>query len=187
MKPLFRDLTEELSLDNRDRKVLWWSIDFLLSPVEVEAMLMPPSFDGGLAIAIAGVPGMVGSRSRSSLVGEQSESLVTATMLYICSISGVMRPWLIVRLCFARKERRCRDSTRLMEISSCEMQALGDVSASGCGRVVLRPAGLVNMMRVDSRCEPRLTAAEGLRETRLSAPRPRGCVTVGHGSHAAGL
>lgn len=81
---------------------------------------------------------MVGSRSRSSLVGEESESLVTATMLYICSISGVMRPWLMVRLCFARKDRRCRDSTRLMEMSSCEMQAFGDVSASGCGRVVLR-------------------------------------------------
>lgn len=107
---------------------------------------MPPSFEGGLAICpTAGVPGMVGSLSRSSLVGEDSESLVTATMLYICSISGVMRPWLIVRLCFARKERRCRDSTRLMEMSSCEMEALGDVSASGCGRVVLRPIGLVNM------------------------------------------
>lgn len=102
-------------------------------------MLMPPSLEGGLAICpTAGVPGMVGSLSRSSLVGEDSESLVTATMLYICSISGVMRPWLMVRLCFARKERRCRDSTRLMEMSSCEMQAFGDVSASGCGRVVLR-------------------------------------------------
>lgn len=113
-------------------------------------MLMPPSFEGGLAICpTAGVPGMVGSLSRSSLVGEDSESLVTATMLYICSISGVMRPWLMVRLCFARKERRCRDSTRLMEMSSCEMQAFGDVSASGCGRVVLRPIGLVSMVLVD--------------------------------------
>lgn len=87
----------------------------------------------------AGVPGMVGSLSSSSLVGEDSESLVTATMsLYICSISGVIRPWLMVRLFLARKERRWRDSTRLMEMSSCEMQAFGDVSASGCGRVVLR-------------------------------------------------
>lgn len=67
----------------------------------------------------AGVPGMVGSLSRSSLVGEDSESLVTATMsLYICSISGVMRPWLMVRLFLARKDRRCLDSTRLMEMSS---------------------------------------------------------------------
>jgi hypothetical protein len=115
---------------------------------------------------------MVGSLSRSSLVGEDSESLVTATMLYICSISGVMRPWLMVRLCFARKERRCRDSTRLMEMSSCEMQAFGDVSASGCGRVVLRPFGLVSRRPQISRWGPRLTAAEGLREARLSAPRP---------------
>jgi hypothetical protein len=111
---------------------------------------MPPSFDGGLPICpTAGVPGIVGSLSSSSLDGEDSESLVTATMLYICSISGVMRPWLIVRLCFARKDRRCRDSTRLMEMSSCEMQAFGDVSASGCGRVVLRPIGLINVMLVD--------------------------------------
>lgn len=153
MKPFLLDLVEELSLDSRDRKLLFWScsIDFRLSPVEVEARLMPPSFDGGLTMwPTAGVPGMVGSLSCSSLVGEDSESLVTATMsLYICSISGVIRPWLMVRLCLARKERRCRDSTRLRDMSSCEMQAFGDVSASGCGRVVLRPVGLVNKIIED--------------------------------------
>lgn len=190
MKPFLLDLVEESSLDNRDRNLLFWScsIDFRLSPVEVEARLTPPSFDGGLTMwPTAGVPGMVGSLSSSSLVGDDSESLVTATMsLYICSISGVIRPWLMVRLCLARKERRCRDSTRLRDMSSCDMQAFGDVSASGCGRVVLRPVGLVNKVIEDLTVGPKLTAAEWLRKARLSAPRPR-CVAVGHGSHAAGL
>lgn len=146
MNPFFLDLVEELSLD----KFRSCSIDFRMSPVEVEARLMPPSFEGGLIMCpTAGVPGIVGSLW-PSLVGDESESLVTATVsLYICSISGVIRPWLMVRLYLARKERRCRDSTRLMEMSSCEMQAFGDVSASGCGRVVLRPIGLVSMTHAD--------------------------------------
>jgi hypothetical protein len=62
--------------------------------------------------------------------------------LCVRSISGVIMPWLTVRLCFAMKERRWRDRTRPTAMSSAEMQALGDRSASGWGRVVFRSGGL---------------------------------------------
>lgn len=90
-------------------------------------LLAPP--DVGLVVA-------PGSRASCTRMGEMSESEVTVTSLYICSISGVIKPWLIVRLDLARNERRWRETTRETEMSSCVIEALGDRSASGCGRLV---------------------------------------------------
>lgn len=86
----------------------------------------------------------------SASVGDPSESEATAVgsaSLHICCISGVRNPWLTVRLFLARKERRWRVRARETAMSSWEMQAFGEVSASGCGRVVLRP-GILSQLSV---------------------------------------
>lgn len=68
------------------------------SPVEAESKLLAPPEDG--------LVGWSGSLASWANTGEASESEVTATSLYICSISGVIKPWLMVLLDLARKERR---------------------------------------------------------------------------------
>lgn len=62
---------------------------------------------------------------------------------YMAAICGVITPWLMVRLCFWRNDRRVLAITLLESISSCEMTAFGERLASGCGSVVLR-SGLVS-------------------------------------------
>lgn len=74
--------------------------------------------------------------------GSFSSCRSTSLPLCVRSISGVIMPWLTVCLCLAKKERRFRLRTRPRSMSSAEMEALGDRSASGCGRVVLRSARL---------------------------------------------
>lgn len=54
--------------------------------------------------------------------------------------------WLIVRRCLLSMDRRRRFMACSTERSSAEMVALGDRSASGCGRVVLKSVICVNYL-----------------------------------------
>lgn len=67
--------------------------------------------------------------------GASSSSSSNGSTWYLASIWGVMRPWLMVRLCLCRIERRLPILPAVR--SSWEMKALGERSASGCGKVVL--------------------------------------------------
>jgi hypothetical protein len=67
-----------------------------------------------------------------------SASIRADSVPYMHCMAGVIMPWLMVRLCLARKERRWRLKAFWISMSSAVMQASGPVRASGCGSDVLR-------------------------------------------------
>jgi hypothetical protein len=105
-----------------------------------EARLSEPSREvTGLAFGVVAARGWGIKRVGGVEEGELAGSLSRRVMvLYMASISGVMIPRFKTRLFFARMVRLVRDIIFSTSISSLDMQAWGERSASGCGSVVFR-------------------------------------------------
>lgn len=101
-------------------------VETLRTPVGRDGLMLDPDRD---------LPAMCPSMAEST---PSSSSSMTASTNGTSAAVDVILPWLMVRLVLWRlKGRRLRRMKPVKLMSSCEMTASGDRSASGCGRVVL--------------------------------------------------